>query len=179
MSRDVLRLIQIYEGDIIGLTVDAIVNAANSQLAGGGGVDGAIHRAAGPDLLKACSQFNGCSTGDVKVTPGFLLPAKYIFHAVGPIWQGGCKGEPDLLASCYQRSMTLAAELEISSIAFPAISCGVYGYPVDQAVDIAINEVSLWLGQSKYLQKVIFVCFGSDMHGKYQAALNRISSNQA
>jgi len=173
MSRNLVDVIEIYHGDITGLAVDAIVNAANSLLAGGGGVDGAIHRAAGLQLLKACSQLNGCKTGDAKITPGYQLSAKFIVHAVGPIWQGGDAGEPELLASCYERCMSIAMEYQFKSIAFPAISCGVYGYPIDRAIEIAFNEVAKGIERSECLQKVIFTCFGSSMYNSYRTAFGQ------
>ena len=135
------RAMKIVREDITRLHVDAIVNAANTALIGGGGVDGAIHDGAGPELLEACLKLGGCETGDVKVTPGFNLPAKYIFHAVGPIWHYGRRGEAEKLRSCYRRAMELANELKIRSIAFPAISCGAFGYPIDEAAAIAISTV--------------------------------------
>jgi O-acetyl-ADP-ribose deacetylase (regulator of RNase III) len=158
------------EGDITRLTVDAIVNAANSSLLGGGGVDGAIHRAAGPELLAACRKLNGCATGDAKATPGFRLPAKWVFHAVGPVWQGGNRGEDDLLASCYRRCLELAREHAVGSIAFPAISTGIYGFPSERAAHIALTTVRAHVGLSGVSQ-VQFVCFGAETFAIYQRLL--------
>jgi O-acetyl-ADP-ribose deacetylase (regulator of RNase III) len=156
--------------DITTLEVDAIVNAANTSLLGGGGVDGAIHRAAGPELLAACRKLNGCKTGDAKATPGFRLDAKYVFHAVGPVWNGGKRDEAQKLASCYRRCMELAAEHNIKSIAFPAISCGVYRYPLDQAAEIAIATVGGSIGKVPGLE-VIFALFDPLVFDAYDAAL--------
>ncbi|RLU01096.1 O-acetyl-ADP-ribose deacetylase [Ketobacter sp.] len=166
--------IQVWVGDITTLKVDAIVNAANRQLAGGGGVDGAIHRAAGvDDLQAACRQIGGCATGQAVLTPGFRLPARAIIHTVGPIWQGGQQGEPEQLRSCYSEVMTLAVREGFRCIAFPAISCGVYGYPKEQAVSIAVEEVERCLETYLMFKKVIFACFDQDMARLYQAALGR------
>ena len=148
------------QGDITTLPVDAIVNAANSSLLGGGGVDGAIHRAAGPELLAACEKLNGCATGDAKATPGFRLPAKWVFHAVGPVWHGGGQDEDQLLARCYSRCLELAREHNVASIAFPAISTGVYRFPSERAAEIAIRTVKEHLDQSG-VSTVQFVCFNS------------------
>ncbi len=164
--------IEVLQGDITTLAVDAIVNAANSRLAGGGGVDGAIHRAAGPELLNACRSLGGCATGDVKPTPGFRLPAKSVFHAVGPVWQGGGRGEAEALASCYRRSMVLAEQQGLESIAFSAISCGIYGYPHAEAVAIAVREVRKALaGPDSRVKRVIFCCFEPEMAQLYRDAL--------
>ncbi len=165
--------LEVVSGDITKLAVDAIVNAANSSLLGGGGVDGAIHLAAGPDLVAACRLLGGCATGDAKITPGFRLPAKYVIHAVGPVWRGGASGEPELLASCYRRSLELAIENDVRTIAFPAISCGVYGYPIDAAADIAIGETKRVLADGDALDGVLFVAFGGDVRSALERSLRK------
>ncbi|WP_322043863.1 O-acetyl-ADP-ribose deacetylase [Paraburkholderia sp. J67] len=157
--------------DITTLHVDAIVNAANSSLLGGGGVDGAIHRAAGPDLLRECEALNGCPTGDAKLTAGYRLPAKYVIHTVGPVWHGGARDEERLLASCYRRSLAVAREASVKSIAFPAISCGVYRFPADEAVKIALATVIEILPNYPELERVIFACFDDAMHARYEREL--------
>lgn len=169
MMKERLKLVK---GDITQLQVDAIVNAANASLEDGAGVNGAIHRAAGPELSNACSLLEGCPTGQAKMTKGYHLPAKYIIHAVGPIWRGGNKGEPKLLASCYYESLKLALENNIKTIAFPAISCGIFGYPVSQAAIIAVNEIANFLELHQEIETVYFVCFDDAIYEAYEQALN-------
>lgn len=166
------------QADITTLAIDAIVNAANRTLLGGGGVDGAIHRAAGPQLLAACVLLGGCKTGDAKITKGYRLPARFVIHAVGPVWHGGTKGEPDLLASCYRRSLEVAAENGVYSIAFPCISTGVYGYPVDLAAEIAVRTVRETLSAMKLLIEVTFCCFSSSDHAIYTAMLTQSANGE-
>jgi O-acetyl-ADP-ribose deacetylase (regulator of RNase III) len=161
--------LHVLRGDITRLSVDAIVNAANERMLGGGGVDGAIHRAAGPELLEACRGVPEvrpgvrCPTGEARITPGFRLPARYVIHTVGPVWHGGSHGEPELLASCYGSSLRLAADLRLTSVAFPAISCGVYGYPLEEAASIAVREVKRALDAHAELERVVLCAFDEAM----------------
>jgi O-acetyl-ADP-ribose deacetylase len=164
-----LRAIQ---ADITTLAVDAIVNAANSSLLGGGGVDGAIHRAAGPDLLHECRLLAGCKTGEAKLTKGYRLPAKFIIHTVGPVWRSGTHGEPELLASCYRHAIEIAAKQDIATLAFPSISTGIYGYPIDLAAKIAINTVRTMMREHSSVREVIFCCFSARDLAIYEDILN-------
>ena len=167
--------LQAVRADITGLAVDAIVNAANSTLLGGGGVDGAIHRAAGPDLVAECRKLGGCKTGDAKITKGYNLPVKHVIHAVGPVWRGGTQGEPELLAACYRRSLELAREHGCRSIAFPAISCGIYGYPMAAGAKIAVREAGAFLAEHASIERVVFALFDDAALKIYEAELARAS----
>jgi len=163
--------IALHKGDITKLKVDAIVNAANNSLLGGGGVDGAIHRAAGPELLEFNRKLGGCKTGEAKISPGFRLPAKFIIHTVGPVWQGGSSNEDELLANCYRNSLKLAVENKIKTIAFPAISTGIYGFPLNRATLIAVNTVENFLTTDDKIEQIIFVCFDDKTFNVYESTL--------
>jgi len=162
------------QANIVTLQVDAIVNAANTTLLGGGGVDGAIHRAAGPELLAECRALGGCRTGEAKITRGYRLPAKHVIHTVGPVWNGGKRREPELLASCYRSSLTLAHENQLRTVAFPAISCGVYGYPLEKAVMIAVRETFGFTSKHPDFEKIIFACFDRITLDIYAQELDRL-----
>lgn len=162
------------QANIVTLAVDAIVNAANTTLLGGGGVDGAIHRAAGAELLQECRTIGGCPTGESRITGGYRLPARHVIHTVGPVWRGGRHREPELLASCYRTSLALAADHDIATIAFPAISCGAYGYPVDEAVRIAVLECAAGLERHGSIAQIVFACFDEHMLDLYKTELGRM-----
>jgi O-acetyl-ADP-ribose deacetylase (regulator of RNase III) len=166
--------ISVVKTDITTLDVDAIVNAANTTLLGGGGVDGAIHRAAGPELFDECEKLGGCATGGAKLTKGYRLPARYVIHTVGPVWTGGDRGERDLLASCYRECFRIAREQRFRTIAFPAISCGVYRFPVDEAVKIAIRETQEELKKNERIEKVIFACFTNEVYSEFRRGVDPV-----
>src|SRR5579885_3710701 len=167
-------MLEIVAGDITNLRVDAIVNAANTSLLGGGGVDGAIHRAAGPELLAECRTLGGCATGAAKITRGYQLPARWVIHTVGPVWRGGGHGEDELLASCYQSRFALVAQYGIKTVAFPSISTGAYGFPMERAARIAVREAKNFLARNRSVEKILLVCFGTEARKIYQAAVQAV-----
>jgi O-acetyl-ADP-ribose deacetylase (regulator of RNase III) len=171
MTAPVSDRIEVIQGDITKLDVDAIVNAANTSLLGGGGVDGAIHRAAGPGLVMECRMLNGCRTGEARVTGGYRLPARWVIHTVGPVWQGGNAGEDELLASCYRESLKIARDKQLHTVAFPAISTGVYRFPVHRAARIAARETAAFLAANPLPERVMLVCFGADSYTEYLTAV--------
>ncbi len=174
MEKELRDRIEIVEGDITKMEVDAIVNAANTSLLGGGGVDGAIHRTAGPELLAETRKTGGCPTGETRVTKGYRLPAKWVIHTVGPIWSGGNRDEDNLLASCYRNSFKAAIEIGAVTIAFPSISTGAYRFPMEKATNIALSETKSFLLANQSIKKVVFVCFGSEVHKKYQEVFREV-----
>lgn len=166
----------VVEGDITRQRVDAIVNAANRTLLGGGGVDGAIHRAAGPELLEECRGLGGCDDGEAKITKGYGLPAPWVIHTVGPVWHGGGRGEDEVLAACYRNTLALARDRGLRSLAFPAISTGAYRFPPDRAAAVAVREAAAFLSENALPERVVFVCFGADMAARFRAALDRLEA---
>ncbi len=168
-----MERIRVIRGDITRLEVDAIVNAANNKLEGGGGVDGAIHRIAGPELLKECQSMGGCPTGEAKITKGYRLPARHVIHTVGPVWKDGNHDEAELLAACYRNSLELAEQNKFKTVSFPAISCGVYGFPIKQAAEIAIRETISFLSRNSTMKRVVFVCFDDEIKQVMDAELGK------
>ena len=168
-----MERIRVIRGDITRLEVDAIVNAANNKLEGGGGVDGAIHRIAGPELLKECQSMGGCPTGEAKITKGYRLPARHVIHTVGPVWKDGNHDEAELLAACYRNSLDLAEQNKFKTVSFPAISCGVYGFPIKQAAEIAIRETINFLSRNSTMKRVVFVCFDDEIKQVMDAELGK------
>ena len=179
MKRLLFDRLAVVEGDITKQKVDAVVNAADSTLLGGGGVDGAIHRAAGPELLEECRKLGGCPTGEAKITKGYRLPAKWVIHTVGPVWRDGKHGEDELLASCYRNSLALAVQNGVRTIAFPSISTGAYGFPMERAARIAALETKKFVEQNEAIEKVLFVCFGRSAYEIYFEAVREVFNTEA
>jgi O-acetyl-ADP-ribose deacetylase (regulator of RNase III) len=173
-TEPILQRLLVVEGDITKQAVDAIVNAANSSLLGGGGVDGAIHRAAGPELLAECRGLGGCPTGQARITRGYKLPARWVIHTVGPVWRDGRRNEDELLASCYRQSLALAEQYGVRTLAFPSISTGAYGFPMDRAVRIAVRECKAFLERTSSVERIVLVCFGAAALACHQAALQEV-----
>jgi O-acetyl-ADP-ribose deacetylase (regulator of RNase III) len=178
MDGELKDRVEIFQGDITKMELDAIVNAANTSLLGGGGVDGAIHRAAGPELLAETRKIGGCPTGEARVTKGYRLPAKWVIHTVGPIWSGGNKNEDDLLTRCYRNSLKAAVEIDAGTVAFPSISTGAYRFPLERAARIALRETKSFLQASQSIKRVVFVCFGSEVYNKYQEVFDEVFTDR-
>ncbi|PYK62569.1 MAG: O-acetyl-ADP-ribose deacetylase [Verrucomicrobia bacterium] len=169
------KRIEVVEGDVTKLRVDAIVNAANTTLLGGGGVDGAVHRAAGPELLEECRKLGGCPTGQARITKGYKLPAKWVIHTVGPVWRDGEHGEDELLAGCYRNSLALAEQNGVKTIAFPSISTGAYGFPMERAASLAVTEIKTFLERNRSIEKVVLVCFGKSAFDIHKQAVRELA----
>jgi O-acetyl-ADP-ribose deacetylase (regulator of RNase III) len=178
MDGELKDRVEIFQGDITKIELDAIVNAANTSLLGGGGVDGAIHRAAGPELLAETRKIGGCPTGEARVTKGYRLPAKWVIHTVGPIWSGGNKNEDDLLTRCYRNSLKAAVEVDAGTVAFPSISTGAYRFPLERAARIALRETKSFLEANQSIKRVVFVCFGSEAYNKYQEVFDEVFTDR-
>lgn len=178
MDGELKDRVEIFQGDITKMELDAIVNAANTSLLGGGGVDGAIHRAAGPELLAETRKIGGCPTGEARVTKGYRLPAKWVIHTVGPIWSGRNKNEDDLLTRCYRNSLKAAVEIDAGTVAFPSISTGAYRFPLERAARIALRETKSFLQANQSIKRVVFVCFGSEVYNKYQEAFDEVFTDR-
>ena len=175
MNHSIKKRIEVVEGDVTKLRVDAIVNAANTTLLGGGGVDGAVHRAAGPELLEECRKLGGCPTGQARITKGYKLPAKWVIHTVGPVWRDGEHGEDELLAGCYRNSLALAEQNGVKTIAFPSISTGAYGFPMERAASLAVTEIKTFLERNRSIEKVVLVCFGKSAFDIHKQAVRELA----
>jgi len=175
VNHSIKKRIEVVEGDVTKLRVDAIVNAANTTLLGGGGVDGAVHRAAGPELLEECRKLGGCPTGQARITKGYKLPAKWVIHTVGPVWRDGEHGEDELLAGCYRNSLALAEQNGVKTIAFPSISTGAYGFPMERAASLAVTEIKTFLERNRSIEKVVLVCFGKSAFDIHKQAVRELA----